>query len=170
MIKPEEDREKDCERECSEDLPDAEIPKINEPVALVIGGHEGDAGRENLEVDLGHAPNMDEAGKEDECQGSPVVLEEDTDPVAEKGACAERAGEIGEHEHEEGDNDGEVEWSIIAEAGQNLDTLLKVNKGDVESEDVTGEPSDPAKPIARVCDGEDPVEYEGPSATVRKLL
>ena len=47
-----------------------------------------------------------------------------------------------------------------------MDALLKVNVSDVEAEDITWEASDEAEEVARVCDGEDPVEHEGPSVDV----
>lgn len=48
-----------------------------------------------------------------------------------------------------------------------MDALLEVDAGDVEAENVAGEAGDPAQPVAGVCDGEDPVEDEGPSEEAR---
>ena len=135
----------------------------------MVGGHKGGVDREDLKIDLGHAPNMDKPGKEDESQGCAIVLEEDTDPVMEKGAGAENAAEVGEDEDEEGDDDREIEGGLVAEARENFDALLEIDEGDVEAEDVAREASDPAKPVARICDGENPVKDEGPSGAIRSL-
>lgn len=84
--------------------------------------------------------------------------------MREQTARAQHAADIGDHEDEEGGDDAEVEFLVGAEALEHLDTLLEVDEGDVEAEDVTREAGDIAEEVAGVGDGKDPVEDEGPSA------
>ncbi len=148
MIKPEENGQKHGKWKCSKDLADAQIPEVDEPASVGVSGHECLASGQHLEVNLIHAAKVDEAGEEDEGQGRAVVLEEDTDPVAEEGALSEGGAEVGENEDEEGDGDGEIEGSIVAEALEDLNTLLEVDTGYVEAKDVAREACYPAEPIA----------------------
>lgn len=106
---------------------------------------------------------MNEAGEEYQGEWSTVVLEENTDPVAEEATSAESAAEVCAHEDEKGDDNGEVERTSIAETSKDLDPLLQVDEGDVEAKDVAGEACDPAKPVAGVGDGEDPVKNKRPA-------
>lgn len=106
---------------------------------------------------------MHKAREKDERERSTIVLEENTDPVTEEAAGAELATNVGDDEDEEGDHDGEIEVGSMTEALEDLYALLEVDAGDIEAENVAGEAGDPAQPVAGVCDGEDPVEDEGPS-------
>lgn len=85
--------------------------------------------------------------------------------VLEEAAAAQHGAEVGSHEEQQRGHNGEVKGAAGAETLENLDAFLDVDEGDVEAEDVAGEAGDPAQPIARVCDGEDPVQYERPSGS-----
>lgn len=82
--------------------------------------------------------------------------------MAEQRALAELAAGVGDHEDEQRDGDGQVEGRVVAEALEHLHALLQVDEGDVEAEDVAGEPRHIPQPVARVGDGEHPVEHERP--------
>jgi hypothetical protein len=169
VVEPEQDRQEDAKRKRQEDLGHAQVPRVHDPVSPARG-HKRDARRKGLELDVLHASNVDEPGEEDEGQRRAVVLEEDADRVREEAARPEDAAEVGDHEDEEGGDDGEVEVLAAAEPLEDLDALLDVDEGDVEAEDVAGEAGDVVEEVTRVCDGEDPVEDEGPSCDVGQFL
>lgn len=94
---------------------------------------------------------MNKSRKEDDCQWSAIILEEDSDRVAEKGPRAHDATDISAHKYQQGNDDRKVEVATIAKTLKNLDSLLKVNEGNVKAEDVARESSDPFEPVASVC-------------------
>ena len=73
MVEPEEDSQKDAERQGNEDLAHGNIPWIDDP-ARAAGRHKRDARRQRLEVHVLHATNVHEASEEDERQRRAVVL------------------------------------------------------------------------------------------------
>lgn len=105
MVEPEEDGQEHGKGKGQEDVSSTQVPETHEPGA-VGGGHEGNGCREHLNVDRSHAANVDEAGEEDEGQGCTVVFEEDAHVVVEESAGAEFAAGIGDHEEEQGGDDG----------------------------------------------------------------
>ena len=107
---------------------------------------------------------MDEAGEENEGKRSAIVLEEHAKSVREETAPAELAAEVGDHEDEQSSYDGEVEGLAAAETLENLDSLLKIDKGDVEAEDVAGEAGDIFEKVTRVGYCKYPVEDQRPAA------
>ena len=132
-------------------------------------------------MDVLEPAHVDETGEEDEGKWCSIILEEDADRMLKEGALAERAAEVGDYEDKESNNDGEVKGLIVAEGLEDLDPLLEVllcrqwtygrrstapthNEGDVKAKDVAGEPRHVAEPVARVGDGEHPVENQGPSS------
>lgn len=162
MVEPKENGEEHGKGQRDEDVADAELPEPDDPAAAG-GGLKRDAGGQLLQLDLLQAAKVDEAGEEDYGERGAVVLEEDANAVAEEAAGAERAARVGDDEDEQGDDDGEVKVGPVAEALEHLDAFLEVDAGDVEAENVAGEARHPAQPVARVGDGEDPVQDEGPS-------
>lgn len=135
---------------------------MNEP-APVRGRHEGDACREDLQVDRLHPANVYEPREEDEGERGAVVLEEDAHVVVEEAAATEAGADVRDHEDEQRGDDRKVEWLGITQTLEDLDAFLEVDEGDVEAEDVAGEAGHVAQPVAGVCYREDPVEDEGPS-------
>lgn len=97
MIEPKEDGEQHSERDGEENICDVDIPKVNQPTP-VRGREEGRAGRQILDLDLHHAPDVHEASKEDNRQGGPVVLYEGADVVVKQGALADGVGKVGNRE------------------------------------------------------------------------
>lgn len=163
MIKPEEDGQQKGKGDRNEDVAHGDVPEVDEPASLLHGRHEGDARRQRLERDVLHLAHMHEAGEEDHGQRSAIVLEEDAHGVAEQAAPAELAADIGDGEDEQGHDNGQVEGLIVAEDLEDLDALLEVDEGDVEAEDIAGEAGHVAQPVARVRDGQNPVEHERPA-------
>lgn len=108
---------------------------------------------------------MNKARKENNRQGRAVIFQQHANPVFEQRARADSTGQVRKDEDQQGNDDGKVEGSAVAETVEDLDALLEVDEGDVEAEDVTGESGDPAEPVAGVCDGENPMEDEGPAKT-----
>jgi hypothetical protein len=78
--------------------------------------------------------------------------------VGEEATLPKLATYICDHENKESDDGREVKVGTGAEAVKDLNALLEVDEGDVEAEDVAWESSDPAEPIARVCDSQYPVK------------
>lgn len=105
---------------------------------------------------------MYEAREEDDRQGRAIVLQKDADRMPEKGALPQLAAHVRDHEHEQRDHYGQVEGRRIAEDLEDLDPLLEIDEGDVEAEDIAGEPCDVLQPVTRIGDGQNPVEDEGP--------
>lgn len=163
MVKIKQDREQDREGDGNKHVPERDLPEINKP-APVSGRGERRIRRQLLELDGLHAAEVHEAREEDNRQRGTVVLQKHPHGVAEQGALAELAAGVGDHEDEQGDHDGQVEGGVVAEALEHLDALLQVDEGDVEAEDVAGEPRHVPQPVARVGDGQDPVEDERPQA------
>lgn len=162
VVEPEQNGQENGKGERCKDLSNTQVPKPDKPVAIA-SWCEGIASRQHLEIDLCHPPYVHETGEEDEGERGAIVLEEDTNRVSEEAAGAEFAAEVGDHEDEEGGDDGEVEGSIVAKPLEDLDALLEVDEGNVEAEDVAGKAGDPAEPVARVSDGKDPMKNQRPA-------
>jgi hypothetical protein len=79
--------------------------------------------------------------------------------VPEQTALAEFTANVGDSKDEQGHDDGQVKRFSVAESLEDLDTLLQVDKGDVEAKNVAGEAGHVTQPVARVGDGKDPMEY-----------
>lgn len=156
MVKPEENGQENSKRKSQENVACTHIPKVDKPTPA-RSRHKGDASRENIKLNLRHATNVDEAGKEDEGQGRAIIFEKDTQGMAKEAAGAKLTAGIGNHEDQEGGNDGEIKLGAIAQTLENLNTLLEVDEGDVKAKDVAREASDPTEPIARIGDGKNPV-------------
>jgi hypothetical protein len=163
VVKPEEDGEQQGKGDGDEDVRHGNVPEMHQPPAVRDGGHESNTRGERLNRDVLHLAHMNKPCKEDKSQGRAVVLEEDADRMLEKTALAELAADVGDGEDQQGDNHRQVEGLAVAQGLKDLDALLQVDEGDVEAKDVAGEASHVAKPVARVGDGEDPVEDEGPA-------
>lgn len=114
-------------------------------------------------MDLGHSTNVYKASKEDESQWCSVVFQKDTDWVSEETAGSEFTADIGHHKQQQRCDNGEVESAVAAKTLQNLNAFLEIDEGYVEAKDVAGEPCYPAEPVARICDGKDPVQNQRPS-------
>lgn len=163
MVEPEEDRKQYRKRDGQKHILDGDFPEMDEP-APVLSREEGGARRQALQVHALHPPHVDEPREEDDRQRRAVVLEEDAHVVMEQRALAELAAGIRDGEDQHGHHDAQVEGLGVALQHEDLDALLEVDEGDVEAEDVAGEAGDVAQPVARVRDGEDPVQDEGPQA------
>lgn len=163
MVEPEEDGEQESKGDGDEDVGHGDIPEVDEPAPPWDSRHECGSRRQRFDLDFLHLAHVDEAGEENECQRRAVVLEEDAHRVLEQAALAKLATDVGNGEDQQGHDDGEIEGLSVAEHLEDLDALLQVDKGDVEAEDVAGEAGHVAQPVARVGDGEDPVEDERPS-------
>lgn len=105
---------------------------------------------------------MNKSGEEDKRQRRSIVLEKDADVVLEQAAGSQLATNVSNHEDQQRSDNGQVKSAVISEALKHLDSLLKIDKGNVEAKDVAGEACHPAQPVARVCDGEDPVQDKRP--------
>lgn len=156
MVKPEENSQENSKRKSQENVACAHIPEVDKPTPA-RSWHKSDASRENIKLDLRHAAYVDEAGEEDEGQGRAIVFEKDTQWMAKEAAGAELTAGIGDHEDQEGGNDGEIKLGAISQTLEDLNTLLEVDEGDVKAKDVAGEASDPTEPITRIGDGKNPV-------------
>ena len=86
--------------------------------------------------------------------------------MSKKAAATKLTTDICDHKDKKSCDDRKVEILASTEVFENLYSLLEVNEGDVETEDVAGKTRNPSKPVTRVCYGEDPVKDEGPSDTV----
>lgn len=157
VIEPKQNGQEDGKGNGQEDIPDRNVPKVHKPTPI-RRGHEGDTSRQHLQIDGLHPANVHKPRKEDEGERGAVVLEEDADVVVEQAAPADTGAEVGDHEDEQGGDDREVKGLGVAQPLEDLDALLEVDEGHVEAEDVAGEARDVAEPVARVRDGEDPVE------------
>lgn len=165
MIKVEEDRQENGERDREEDVADIDIPEMDEP-ASVGCREEGLAGGKGLNVDLSHMADVDEAREKHDRQRRAVILDELTDVSLEQAAVSENTAEIAAHEDEQSDHDAQIRRCLAGHTplpGQDLDAFLQVDKGNVESEYIARKPSDIGEAIAGICDGKDPVHYERPA-------
>ena len=78
MIKPEQDRQQQRERNRKEDLSNTNVPEMHKPVA-VRRGTERLARRQSLDVDVFHVAEMDKSSEEDERQWGAVIFYELSD-------------------------------------------------------------------------------------------
>lgn len=85
VVEVEEDGKEHGEGQRREDIADADLPEVDEP-APIGRRKECRTGREPLQLDLLHPPHVYETGKEDDRQGSPVVLEKHSNSMIEQGA------------------------------------------------------------------------------------
>ena len=136
---------------------------MNKPRSLRHGRHKGNACRERLKRNVLHLPHVDESSEKDDRQGCAIVFEEDTHRMAKQTALAELAADVRDGEDKQSHNNRQVEGLLVAKELEDLNALLQVDEGDIEAKDVTREACHVTQPVARVGDGQDPVEYEGPS-------
>lgn len=123
MIEPEKDGEENCKRQSCKYLANSQIPKVHRPRS-VTSWHKRNAGREDLQMDILHTTNMNKSSEENECERGAIVLEKDTDGVSEQTAGAQNAAKIGDHEQQQGCDDGQIERAAIAKAFEYLNALL----------------------------------------------
>ena len=108
-----------------------------------------------------------ESGKEDDCQRCAIILDEFSDMPMKQIALSDDTTAVGKAENEKGDHDRKIGGGRANEAPlpcQDLDALLQVDKGNVETEYVAGEARDIRQAIAAVRNSEDPMHYERPDA------
>ena len=111
---------------------------------------------------------MHKPSEKDQGKGCTIVLEKDAYGVSKQTTRAKLTTDIGHHEDQKGGDNGEIERSFVAKTGENLDTFLEIDEGDIETEDVAREAGDPAEHVAGVCDGQDPMKNQRPSCFVSK--
>jgi len=75
-----------------------------------------------------------------------------------EGALANLTTGIGDSKNKQSESDREIEGLFIAKGRENLNTLLQIDEGHIEAEDIAWETRHVAKPVARVGNGQDPVE------------
>jgi len=102
---------------------------------------------------------MHEPREEDNRKDGAVVFDENAEVVLEERTVADEAADIADCGDEEGDDDGEVE-TFFALTSEDLDALLQVDEGDVETEDVAGEARHVAQCVGGVGYCEDSVHYK----------
>lgn len=141
VIKPEKNSQQQRKWNGQKHVGYSDIPEVDEP-APVLGGEEGGTRGKALEVNLLHPADVDEAGEEDDGQRGSVVLEEDPDVVVEERAGPKLAADVGDEEDQHGGHDAQVKGLLVAEQGEDLDSLLQVDEGDIEAEDVAWEAGD----------------------------
>lgn len=96
-------------------------------------------------------------------EGSAVVFDEDSNDVLEEGAVSNNPAEVADNKNEESNWDGKVKCGIGTLPGENLDTFLEVDEGNIEAKDVAWKTSHIFEGVAGVGDGENPVHKERPS-------
>lgn len=83
--------------------------------------------------------------------------------MSEETAGSEFTADVSHYKQQQRCDNREVESGVAAKTFQNLNAFLEIDEGYVEAKDVAGEPCDPAEPVARICDGKDPVQNQRPS-------
>ena len=163
VVEPKENRQQKGEGDGDKDIAHRDIPEVNEPAPVRHSRHERYPRRQGLERNLLHFPHVDEAREEDHRQGRAIVLEEDAHGVPEQAALAQFAADVGDGKDEQSHDHGKIRRLAVTQSLEDLDAFLQVDESDVEAEDVAGKARHVAQPVARVGDGQDPVEDERPS-------
>lgn len=172
MIKVEQDRQENGERDREEDVADIDIPEMDQPASVGCRA-EGFARRKGLDVNLSHMADVDESREEHDRQRCAVILDELADVSLEQVAVSEHTADITAHEDEESNHDAQIRRRLTGHtplSGQDLNALLQVDKGNVESEYIARKPSNVGETIASVRDGKDPVHYERPASKMVSVL
>ena len=81
MVEPEKNGEENCKRQSCKYLAYTQIPEVHRPWS-VASWHERNAGREDLQMDILHATNVNKSSEEDKSERRAVILEKDTDGVS----------------------------------------------------------------------------------------
>jgi hypothetical protein len=103
---------------------------------------------------------VDEAGKENNRKGCAIVLDENSNVVLEQRAITDDTAEESEPKNEQCNGDGKIESFVRSLTCEHLNTLLKIDEGNVEPEDVAGEPSYISKRIAGIGYGKYPMHHK----------
>ena len=85
-------------------------------------------------------PNMNEAGKENDCQGRAIIFQKFSDISLEEATIAKFTTNPATHKDKESDHDAQIGGRLSNGSplpGQDLDTFLEIDKGNVEPEDIT---------------------------------
>lgn len=107
---------------------------------------------------------MHETGEKDDSQRHSIVLKDQPYVVLEQRARANHSTEIPKSKYQQGHHDGEVESFSGALVGQDLDAFLQINKRNVETENVAGEPRNVFQPVASIGNREDPMHHHRPES------
>lgn len=166
MVEIEKNRQQNGKRDRKKHLANTDIPQVHEP-ASISRWKERFRGRKRLDMDVLHVAVMDEASEEDDRQRRAVVLHELAHVSLEQRAFADHATDITAHQDEKGDHDAQIGRGVPRHAplsGQDLDSLLEIDEGDVEPENVTGKSGDIGEAVAGVGNGKKPVENQRPTS------
>lgn len=108
-------------------------------------------------MNLCHATNVYKASEENKSQWCSVVFQENTNWVSKETARSKFTADVSHHKQQQRCDNRQVESTVASKTLYNLDAFLEIDEGYVEAKNVAGESCDPAEPVARICDGKDPV-------------
>lgn len=138
VVKIEQNREKDCKRDSKEDIPDADIPEMDQP-RPIHRGKESRAGGQCGHLDIFHMPHVHKASEEDNRQRRTVVFKKFSNHTEKEAAFTELATYPCRHQHEKRNHDAQIGRGFSRGgplSRQDLDALLEVDERNVETENV----------------------------------
>lgn len=104
--------------------------------------------------------------EENNGQWRAVILDEFSDIASKKVALARDSTDVTAHEDKKRHHNGKICRCFPCHSplsSQDLDTLLEINEGDIETKDVTRETGDISQAVTSIGYSEYPMHYEGPS-------
>lgn len=171
MVKIEQNRQQHRKRNSKEYIADIDIPEMNQPRAL-FRREKRFASWQSRHLDIPHVADMNKPSKEHNGQGRAIILQKLANPPFEETAITKLATNPAAHKHQQGDHDTEVRGSLASGTplpGEDLDTLLKVDEGDIETEDVARETGDISETITSIGNGKQPMHDQRPSTIISTL-
>lgn len=139
VVKIEENREKYCKGNRKENVPNTNIPEMNQPRAVTCG-KESLAGRECSNINIPHMTNVNKSSEEDNGQRGAIILKELPNKPLEKVAVTQLPTDPCTHQDKECNHDAQVSRCFSHRAplsGEDLNTLLKIDASNVKPKDVT---------------------------------
>lgn len=167
VVKIKEDCQQKSKRNCKENIPYVDIPEVHQPLSIESREESFTRGQRG-DINISHMANVDETSEENDRQGSTIVFQEFPDISLEETATAELLADPTTHKHKEGNHDAQVCRRLPNGSplpGQDLDTLLEIDKGYVEAKDIARETGHVCQGVARIGYSKDPVHDQGPTST-----
>lgn len=143
MIEIEQDCQEKRKGNSQEDVSNVKVPETHQPRS-VQRGEKCFAGRKHGDMDIFHMADVDEASEEYDDQRRAIVFEELPHVSTEEVAVTQLSTDPCSHQYKKRYHNRQVGRGFADRApltGQDLNTFLEVDTGNVEPEDITREAS-----------------------------
>lgn len=166
MVKPEEYSQQKRKWNGEENLPNIDIPEVDQPFP-VKGWKESFAGGQCGDLDTLHVANVNKPSEEDNRQRRAIVFDEFPDISLEETASTEFSADPTAHQNQESDHNAQIGRclsNLSPLPGQDLDALLKIDEGNVEPKDITRKAGNVGQRITGIRNGKQPMHDQRPAA------